>query len=494
MSNWNTIFIVFVACFAATTILGFLATKWKSDKNTKANLEEWGLGGRKFGAWVTWFLIGADYSAYTIVAVPALVYAVGAYGFFALPYAILAYPFIFLAMPPLWKYAKRYNHVTSADVVGHRFSSRLLALCVALTGFIATMPYIALQVVGMGVVFKHLGLAGNVPIIISFIILGVYTYVSGLRAPALIACIKDIMLYIVVIAAVIIVFIKIGGIHNIFVLTEQAFSSKEGASLLLDSSQFSAYVSLAIGSALALFMYPHTLTGIFAASSAKTIRTNAIYLPIHTIMLGVLALFGYAVYAVGINLTDNNQAVTALISHWFPAWFTGFAFAAIAIGALVPAAVMSIGASNLFTRNIWKAYINPNLAPKAETYIAKIGCLIVLLGSLGFILFLPITYALNFQLLGGLWILQTLPAVLFGFFTNIFRARGLLVGWAIGLIAGTYMVYINHLSPLQVIHIMGTPYQLYIGILALALNIVVAGVVSLCISLKTAKNVDQISA
>jgi len=184
---------VFIFFFALVTVMGFFAARWKSGPVSE-HLDEWGLGGRQFGTWITWFLVGGDfYTAYTVIAVPALVYAVGAYGFFALPYTIIVYPFVFAVMPMLWKQAHANGHVTAADVVQGNYNSRGLELAVAVTGMVATMPYIALQLIGMGVVIKAMGLTGELPIVAAFIILALYTYSSGLRAPALIAFVKDII-------------------------------------------------------------------------------------------------------------------------------------------------------------------------------------------------------------------------------------------------------------------------------------------------------------
>ena len=355
---------VFIFFFLLVTVMGFFAARWKSGE-VKEHLDEWGLGGRQFGTWITWFLIGGDfYTAYTVIAVPALVYAVGAYGFFALPYTIIVYPFVFAVMPILWKVAHANGYVTSADVVHGIYGSRALELAVALTGLIATMPYIALQLIGMGVVIKAMGLTGEAPIIIAFIVLALYTYSSGLRAPALIAFVKDIMIYIVVLVAVVVVPVKLGGYGAVFAAANDAFTAKGGATgLTLKDSQYLAYATLAFGSALAAFMYPHTLTGVFASKSADTIRKNAILLPAYTLLLGLIALLGYMAYAAHLKLSSPNDAVPMLFKTLFPEWFAGFAFAAIAIGALVPAAVMSIGAANLFTRNVWKSYVNPGHHP-----------------------------------------------------------------------------------------------------------------------------------
>ncbi|MCF1433095.1 sodium:solute symporter [Agrobacterium vitis] len=470
---------VFIFFFALVTVMGFVASRWRKPE-TMAHIDEWGLGGRKFGTWITWFLVGGDfYTAYTVIAVPALVYAVGAYGFFALPYTIIVYPFVFLVMPVLWRRAKEHGYVTAGDVVHGQYGSRALELVVALTGVIATMPYIALQLVGMAAVLKALGLHGEVPLMVSFIILALYTYSAGLRAPALIAFVKDIMIYIVVIVAVAAIPMKLGGYANVFASADAAFQAKGSGGLLLGGNQYVAYATLAFGSALAAFMYPHTLTGIFASNGANTIRKNAMLLPAYTLLLGLLALLGYMGHAAGLKPATPNDIVPMLFQTLFPSWFAGFAFAAIAIGALVPAAVMSIGAANLFTRNFWKAYVNPDVSHAGEAQVAKITSLVVKVGALLVIVFLPTQFALDLQLLGGVWILQTLPALIFGLFSNWFRVPGLLAGWVVGFVGGTWLVWLNGLKPLHTLSFGDTQFTVYTGILALVANIVVAVVVNL---------------
>ena len=461
--------------FLLITVMGFAAARWRRPAAGLAHLEEWGLGGRQFGTWITWFLVGGDfYTAYTVIAVPALVYAVGAYGFFALPYTIIVYPFVFAVMPVLWSVAKRDGHVTAADVVRARYGSRTLELAVAATGVVATMPYIALQLVGMAAEIKALGLGGELPLVAAFGVLALYTYSSGLRAPALIAFVKDIMIYIVVLAAVALVPARLGGYGAIFAAADSAFHAKGSGGLLLSPAQYLPYGSLALGSALAAFMYPHTLTGIFASRSANTIRKNAILLPSYTLLLGLLALLGYMGLAAHLQLASPNDVVPSLFKTLFPSWFAGFAFAAIGIGALVPAAVMSIGAANLFTRNFWRAYIDPAVTPAGEAAVAKITSLVIKLGALLFILFLPTQFALDLQLLGGMWILQTLPAVVFGLFTGWFRAPALLLGWAVGFFSGSWMAWSDGLKPLHAVTIAGATASAYVGLLALLLNIAVA--------------------
>jgi SSS family solute:Na+ symporter len=443
---------VFVGLFVLVTCLGFVAARWrKADLNL---LHEWGLGGRRFGTMVTWFLLGGDlYTAYTFIAVPALVFGVGAMGFFAVPYAIIIYPFLYLVFPRLWAIARERGHVTAADYVRDRFGSRLLALAVALTGIVATMPYIALQLVGMEVVigalgFPTQGLVGHLPLIIAFIVLACFTYTSGLRAPALIAVVKDVLIFITVFAALVIIPAQLGGYGAIFasVPQEKLTLAPPGEGSL---GAYSAYVTLALGSALALFLYPHAMTGILSASSGNVIRRNAAMLSAYTFILGLIALLGYMAIAAGVDkdpahasgfaLYGPNYAVPALFLVSFPSWFVGVAFAAIAIGALVPAAIMSIACANLYTRNIYKEYWRPDCSDAEEARMAKIVSLVVKIGAVIFILAIPQAYAIQLQLLGGIWIIQLLPPVLLGLYTRGFNAMALFAGWAAGTAVGTYM-------------------------------------------------------
>jgi len=386
----STATFVFVLFFIGVTILGFVAAHWR--KADLGQLDEWGLGGRRFGTIVTWFLLGGDlYTAYTFVAVPALVFGAGATGFFALPYTILIYPFAFVVFPKLWAISKKFGYVTAADFVHARYNSRMLALAIAVTGIVATMPYIALQLVGIEVVigalgFDTTGFVGDLPLIIAFAILAAYTYTSGLRAPAMIAVVKDVLIYITIIAAMIIIPAQLGGFGAIF-------SHVDPAKILLkapDASSlngYSAYATLAVGSALALFLYPHSVTAVLSSKSGNTIRRNMALLPAYSLVLGLLALLGYMALASGVKdmpefapyfkAYGSNFAVPALFLHFFPSWFVGVAFAAIGIGALVPAAIMSIAAANLYTRNVHREFVNTKMTPEQETNVAKLVSLLV---------------------------------------------------------------------------------------------------------------------
>ena len=486
--DWTAL-VVFVVLFALITILGFAAAHWR--KGDLDQLHEWGLGGRRFGTLITWFLVGGDlYTAYTFVAVPALAFGAGAVAFFAVPYTIVIYPILFLAFPRLWHVCRKHHYITAADFVRGRFGNRWLALAVTVTGIVATMPYIALQLVGLQVVIGGLGIigtgwVGDLPLIIAFIILAAFTYSSGLRAPASIAIVKDILIYITAFAAVIIVPIQLGGFGKIFAAVQTA---KVPVILAVPGEHttgaYGAYATLALGSALALFLYPHSITGILSASSGHAIRRNAALLPGYSLMLGLLALLGFFAIAAGVKglpefaegfkAFGNNFAVPALLLHSFPSWFVGVAFAAVGIGALVPAAIMSIAAANLYTRNIHREFINPNPTDRQEAQMAKWVSLIVKFGALIFIISLSPTYAIQLQLLGGVWIIQTLPAVLLGIYTRWFNDWALLIGWAVGIAFGTVMSVIAKFAPTFPLAIDGWAFPGYTAFYTLILNLAIA--------------------
>ena len=484
--NWIALSI-FVLLFALITWLGFAAAHWR--RGDLDLLHEWGLGGRRFGTLVTWFLVGGDvYTAYTFIAVPALAYGAGAVAFFAVPYTIVIYPFLFLVFPRLWNVCRKHGYITSGDFVRGRFGNRWLALAIAVTGIVATMPYIALQLVGIQVVVGALGISGtglaaDLPLIIAFAVLAAFTYSSGLRAPASIAIVKDILIYITAFAAIIVIPIQLGGFAKVFaaVPAQKLLLAVPGPNT---TGAYGSYATLALGSALALFLYPHSLTGILSASSGHAIRRNAAMLPGYSFMLGLLALFGFFAiaagvgklpeYAAGFKHFGNNFAVPALLLHSFPSWFVGVAFAAIGIGALVPAAIMSIAAANLYTRNIHREFINRNPSDRQESQIAKWVSLIVKVGALAFILGVPTEYAIQLQLLGGIWIIQTLPSVMLGVYTRWFNSWALLLGWAAGIGTGTAMAIAVNLKSAYPLALGGWTFPGYIAVYTVILNLVVA--------------------
>ncbi|HZR49036.1 MAG TPA: sodium:solute symporter [Streptosporangiaceae bacterium] len=507
MSHVNyTVFTIVLVLFLVVTLTGFAAARWRRADNM-LHLNEWGLGGRGFGTFIGWFLIGGDlYTAYTFVAVPSAVFLAGAVsGFFAVSYTIMVFPIALIFMPRLWSVSRVHNYVTPADFIRGRYGSRSLALATALTGILALLPYIALQLVGIQAVLTVMGVGTtstntwvkDLPLIIAFLVLAIFTAVSGLRAPTLIAFIKDTLIYVMIIVAVLYIPTRLGGWGHIFAAGEAKMTSVNpktnkptGVFIPTSGNSQLAFATLSLGSACALFCYPHAITATLATKRRDVIKRNMALLPIYSIMLGFIALLGYMAIAdkttaanvKGPGKGNGQLAVPYLFQHMFPSWFTGIAFAAIVIGALVPAAIMSIAAANLFTRNIFKEFVKPDASPRLETRISQAASFVVKLGALLFAVELPKTFSINLQLLGGIWILQTFPALVIGLFTRWLDRYALLGGWLGGMIFGTIAAYRTS-NPTTSHWAASTDLEfghtMYIGLSALVLNIVISVVLTL---------------
>jgi len=494
---------VFSGLLGLMLVLGFAAARWRQPSSIHS-LEEWGVGGRAFGNWTTWFLLGGSmFTAYTFVAVPALTYGVGAMGFFAIPFAILTTPLAYLLSTRIWSVAHARGYVTPAEFVRDRFGSRGLAAMVAVTGIVATMPYVAVQLIALQAVFKTLGIAGDWPLVISIAMISISTFRSGLRAPALLSIAKDVLLIWVVLSAVLIVAMS-GGWGATFDAASTWFSRTpspaDGITLGGRAGEI-GYVSIIVGSALSIFAYPHAITGILAAKDRATVQRNTAALPIYALALGLMGMLGFFAISKGVLPVggDLNTVTPQMFHKLFPAWSAGVAYAALGVAALIPAAVMSISAANLFTRSIYKEYLRPEATPREEARVSRWASLVVKFGAVLFILFVNPQYSAELQLIGGAVVLQTIPAVFIGLMTRWFHryalAAGLIVGlgFSIGLLYRIPDYAVTGL-PVPGSHFGGASWPLanwgfpttatvYVGVLALALNLAIVVVGSLVLQL-----------
>jgi SSS family solute:Na+ symporter len=477
----SAVIAAFLIVLGGTSLLAVTA-RWLRRDDDLPTLEGWALAGRGFGAPLTWFLLGGTiFTAYTFAAVPGLVYGVGALGFFALPYTVIVCPLAFVLLPRLWAAAKEHGCITVADYVKVRYGAPL-ALVVALTGILATMPYIALQLLGIRAVLTAGGLyprgwAGDLALIAVFAVLAAATFRHGLRAPTVISLVKGVAIFGATLAVIAVVLDQLGGPGEIFSAAERNLprTGSPQASLTLDPQLFSAFATLSLGSAMALLMYPHVLTAAFAARSANTLRKVTIALPAWTAVLGLFSLLGIAALAAGIIAPPGNAeaAVPLLVERLMPPTLTGVLFAAFTVGALVPAAVMSIAAATSFVRNIYVEYFHPTATPKHQTRMAQWVSLTAKIGAVAFVLGLRNQDAINLQLLGGVWILQTFPAVAISLFTTWLHRRALLAGWLTGMVTGTLMVVWGGFSAVVSVDLPGVQFRAYAALIALAVNLTV---------------------
>nr|WP_324604170.1 sodium:solute symporter [Streptomyces sp. 303MFCol5.2] len=394
---------------------------------------------------------------------------------------VIVCPLAFVLLSRLWSVARRNGYVTAADFVRGRYGSPPLALVVALTGILATMPYLALQLLGIRAVLTAGGVyprgaAGDLVMVALFAGLAVATYRHGLRAPAVISALKAVAVFVSLTAVCWLVFRRLGGPGAVFAGAARGLGGTDVAHspLALSPAQQPAYATLALGSALALLMYPHVLTAGFAADGPRTLRKVSAALPAWTGLLALFGFLGIAALAAGVRAPRGSAeaAVPMLVDRLMPGPLAGLVFAAITVGALVPAAVMSIAAATGFVRNVYVEYVHPTATPKRQVRIAKAVSLTAKAGAVAFVFGLRDQDAVNLQLLGGVWILQIFPAVAVGLFTGRLHPRALLAGWAAGMAAGTFLVVREGFS--SIVALGFGPLEVYAGIVALLLNLTVA--------------------
>ncbi|TCP30594.1 SSS family solute:Na+ symporter [Scopulibacillus darangshiensis] len=439
MSTSNLALLITAIIVFIVIIIGFISG---SDKSSRESIEQWSIGGRNFGGLLIWFLIGADiYTAYTFLGLTGYAYTLGAPAFFACAYAALAFPIIFYYIPKIWSVAAEFKMTTLADYVRERFDSKFLSGLVALVGILFLIPYIDLQLAGIQNVVKVAGhgtISPTVILIISFLLVGTYTFFSGLRAPAWTALVKDILVWVVMLFLVIYLPIKwFGGWGDFLHVAAEKYPeymTLPGHGGGHGSFWFS---TAAFISAVALFMWPHSSTGALAAKSGESLRKNAIALPFYNILLFFITALGILALLVVPGLKDSNSALLILIQKSLGGVGQGFSFATIMLASLVPASIMVIAASNLLATNIIQDLFAKSMQQKKVTLMARLFVFLIVLLALMFGILFP-SSIINLQLQGTSGIVQIFPAVA----VSLYWKKMNKVPVTVGLIGGLVMIFL----------------------------------------------------
>lgn len=441
-------------------IIGFLAGRSKS---SRSSVEEWSVGGRRLGSLFVWFLVGADiYTAYTFLGLTSTAYKAGSIAFYATPYVVLAYPIAYFYLPRLWKVASVYKFTTLADYVKGRFDSKLMSLLIAINGILMLIPYIDLQLSGIEDTLTMAG-TGYINItfvvILSFLLVAFYTFFSGIKAPTYTAVVKDILVWIVVLSIIIsLPIIHFGSWSNMI----HTAVNKVPKMMTVPTSGPKGllwFSTAAIISALALFLWPHSVTGALSSKSADSLRKNAIVLPFYNILLMLITFLGIAAFLIVPQGTNPRLALLTLVHMSYGGVMQGLTYATIALASLVPCSIMAIGASNLFASNIYRDFIKPDTSPKHLTIVTRSMVFVVIGLALLFGLLFP-TALVSLQLMGTSGTVQALPAVIFSLFWRRLSKEAVLIGFLAGL-ATTFTVYAT-----------GNAFGMYEGFIGLMVNII----------------------
>ncbi|MER5950157.1 sodium:solute symporter [Streptomyces sp. NPDC001904] len=470
---------VLVLCCAALA-----GARWPT-RGASRHPARWALHGRRLGVTVTCLLLaGSLYTSYTYIAVPGLMFGTGGLAMYAFAYTMLLSPLVALLLPRLRDVTARHDLLTAADYVRARYGSHSLALAIALTAILATLPYLTLQVVGVGAVLGAMkiephGLVGGALLALLFLLLAGVVHRGGLRACVRLSCVTYVLGAAAVVVLLVLAVVQFGAPGQIFDAAARrddaagpAFGSLPGG--------FLGSVMLAVGTALTQLLYPHVLLVVMAGREGRTLKAATTWLPAWSLSLGVCAFLGVAALAAGVTTPAGHGelAVPELIRELAPPWLAGVLYAALAMAGLLPAALMVMGMALLCVRNIYVEYLHPTAAPKREVRSLRWPVFTLMAAAVTLAVFIEPREAVRLHLLGDVWILQILPAVVLSLFIRWFHRRALFAGWAAGVVTGTGLLGLYGFRALVDVSIGPLHIPVHVAVAALAVNLAVTTVLS----------------
>jgi len=439
----------------------------------KMNLENWTVGGRRFGVIIMWLLMAGEiYTTFTFLGASGWAYSRGAPTFYILIYGTLAYTVSFFILPAVWKVGQRHGLHTQPDFFIHRYESRWLGFLVAAIGVLCILPYLQLQLTGLGLIVEVASegaIGSKTAILISFILTCLFVYTSGLRGTAWVAIIKDIMM----IAAVGIVgfgipHIYFGGFGQMF----RALLAKHPGHLTFPGASPSMntpwVMSTVLLTGLGFYMWPHVFASAFSAKSAETIKRNAIIMPFYQIPILLVLMVGFTALLVIPGLKNGDMAFLEIVWVTYPSWFLGFVGAAGAVTAMVPSSVLVLFAATLLAKNIYKAVLAPQASETTVLRLSRILVLIIMVLALFLAFYYP-QALVNLLLIGYNGVSQFFPGVVFGLFWKKVDRRAVFCGLLAGFGLAAALVFSGH-----------DPFLgMNAGFVALVLNTIITIILSL---------------
>ncbi len=437
----NPALIIIFATIILSSFLGIYA-----GKKVKMNLENWTVGGRRFGIIIIWLLMAGEiYTTFTFLGASGWAYSKGAPTFYILIYGALAYTVSFFVLPALWKVGKKYGLHTQPDFFIHRYDSRYLGVLVALIGVVCIIPYLQLQLKGLGLIVQvasNGAVHPHVAIGISFVLTCAFVYTSGIKGTAWVAIVKDVMMILAVfIVGIGVPYIYFGGFGKMFqklIQQKPEFLVFPGAAPHMNVIWI---MSTLLVMGMGFYMWPHVFGSAFSAKSAKIIKRNAIIMPFYQIPILLIIMVGFTALLVIPALEDGDMAFLALVNKSYPSWFMGFVGAAGAVTAMVPSAILVLFASTLLAKNVYQAGFKPQLSEEKVMTLSRFMVLVIMTFALVFAIFFP-NELVPLLIFGYNGVSQFFPGVVLGLFWKRVTRKGVLYG----LISGVTVVLILILS------------------------------------------------
>lgn len=446
-----------------------LAASWK----VKMNLEQWTVGGRGFGTLFVWLLMAGEiYTTFAFLGAAGWAYSRGAPTFYILAYGTIAYTISYFLLPPIWRAGKNLKLVSQPDFFVKRYDSRAMGLLTAVIGVAFMIPYLQLQLTGLGIIVETASFGGidRAPaMIIAFVCVAIFVFTSGIRGSAWTSTIKDVMM---VIAVVVVGFglpsIYHGGVGNMFAkLAAQKpnFLILPGGTTNMDVQWFMSTVIL---TGVGFFMWPHSFASVYTAKHGDTLKHNAMLMPFYQLSMLLLMFVGFTAVLTIPGIKNGDMAFLTLVRQTYPAWFLGFIGAAGAITAMVPSSVILIGASTLLAKNVYQNMINPQASERTVSLLARSIVIFMTLAALYFAIAAPSTLV-KLLLIGYNGVTQFFPAVLLALLWRGATKAGVISGIVVGVGIVAFLTF-NQMDPF-----MGFNG----GFVALTVNFIVTLLVSL---------------
>jgi SSS family solute:Na+ symporter len=435
----NIALVIIFATIAISAGVGILA-----GRRLKMNLENWTVAGRRFGLILIWLLMAGEiYTTFTFLGASGWAFSKGAPAFYILIYGTLAYTLSFFILPALWRVGKRYGLHTQPDYFIKRYDSRSLGVFVAIIGVFSIIPYLQLQLAGLGFIVEvasNGAVSSNSAILLAFALTCIFVYTSGLRGAAWVAIIKDVMM----LAAVVVVGIGVPAIYfgspgKMF----KALMAKMPEHLIFPGSTANMDVgwvmSTALLTGLGFYMWPHVFGSAFSAKSDKIIKRNAIIMPFYQIPILLIFFVGFTAFLVIPELKNGDMAFLELVNRTYPPWFMGFVGAAGAVTAMVPSAILVLFASTLLAKNVYQAGFRPQAKEETVLRLSRIMVLVITTFALIFAIYFP-NELVNLLILGYDGVCQFFPGVVLGLFWKRVTKPGVFTGLVVGIAVVAFLI------------------------------------------------------
>jgi SSS family solute:Na+ symporter len=436
-----------IAIIAAIVLLGS-SMGLLAGSRRKMDLEQWTVGGRGFGLLLVWLLMAGEvYTTFAFLGASGWAYSRGAPALYILAYITLGYVVSFFILPPIWELGRTFSLQTQSDFFEARYQSKPLAVLVSLAGVAFLVPYLQIQITGLGIIAQvaSFDAIGRTPAMIAGVALvTAFVFAGGIRAVAWVSILKDaLMIFAALSIGIAVPYIYFGGIGPMFA----ALAHARPAHLVLPGATpnmgHAWYISTVLLTSLGFYMWPHTFAAAFTARSAATLRRNAIIMPLYTLSLIFIFFTGFAALLILPGLSNGDLALITLVRKTFPAWFLGVIGGAGALTAMVPAAIILLTAATLFAKNVYRPLFAPRMTELEIGRLARILVVLLSLLALYFSIYSSTTLV-SLLLLGYAGVTQFFPGIVLGLYSNRVTKSSVFAGLITGLLSLCFLVFSNH--------------------------------------------------